>query len=379
MTERVDCVVIGAGVVGLATARALAMTGRDVLIVEAADAYGTEVSARNSEVIHAGLYYPPGSHKAAMCVRGNALLYAYCEERGIPHRRLGKLIVAVDATQRAALQAIEDNARACGVRSLVPVDADGAADLEPAIACAAALYSPNSGIVDSHALMTSLLGDAEAAGATLALASRVVGGASTTDGIRLHVASGATGAEPPTQTIDVVARVVVNAAGLDATDVARAIDGMRSDSIPRTYRVKGNYFSLDGRSPFAHLVYPLPDDSSLGVHCTLDLGGQARFGPDVQWPVDDAEPDLAVDETRRAAFVDAVARYWPAVRDATLSPAYAGLRPRITGRGEPLADFDFCGPARHGIAGLVHLFGIESPGLTSSLAIAEHVVDLVGS
>ncbi len=369
MTDRLDCVVIGAGVVGLATARALASHGRDVVIVEAADAIGTGVSSRNSEVIHAGLYYPPGSHKARLCVRGNALLHAYCVDRHIPHRRIGKLIVATDAVQVPALEAIAANALACGVTTLERLDAGQAAALEPEVACVAALWSPDTGIVDAHALMTSLLGDAEASGATLALASRVVRGKADDGGVRLSVATeGATA--------DVVANLVVNCAGLDATGVAATFDGMPASAVPQTRRVKGNYFSLDGRSPFQHLIYPLPDAGSLGVHCTLDLAGRARFGPDVEWPRGDEEPDVSVDPARRDGFVRSIARYWPAVRSAGLSPAYAGLRPRITGQGEPLADFVFSGPEQHGIDGLIHLFGIESPGLTSSLAIAEHVVSM---
>ena len=367
MTEHVDCVVIGAGIIGLAVARALALARREVVIVEAEAAIGTGISARNSEVIHAGIYYAPESLKARLCIRGKALLYAYCEEHHVPHRRIGKLIVATDDAQRGALDRTLANARVCGMHEIETIDASRVAMLEPAIRCVAALWSPNTGIVDSHALMLALLADAEAGGAALALSSRVVGGAIGDRGIVLRTAS------PHADEFALEARLVVNCAGLDAPRVARAIDGVPAESIPAYRLAKGNYFSLAGRSPFTHLIYPVPEPGGLGVHVTLDLGGQAKFGPDVEWLHPDAPADFHVDPHRRHAFADAIRRYWPKLPDDALAPAYAGIRPKLSGHGDAPADFAITGPAAHGVAGLVNLFGIESPGLTSSLAIAEHV------
>lgn len=355
--ERVECVVIGAGVVGLAVARALAQAGREVVIVEAEPAMGLHASSRNSEVIHAGLYYPAGSLKARLCVAGRDALYHYCAERAIPHRRLGKLIVASRESQLARLDALEAQARANGVADIRRLTASEARALEPALDCAAALLSPSTGIVDSHALMLSLLADAEAAGAQLALASPVEGGEVTPDGVALRVAGMA-----------LLAKRVVNAAGLFAPDVARAIAGLRADSIPQARYARGVYFSLQGRAPFSRLVYPLPEAGGLGSHLTLDLAGQARFGPDVEW-VDGV--DYRVDPARADAFYRAVRAWWPQLPDGALAPGYAGIRAKIAGPGEPDADFVIQGPAVHGAQGLVNLFGIESPGLTSCLAIAD--------
>ncbi|MBP4052318.1 NAD(P)/FAD-dependent oxidoreductase [Chromobacterium violaceum] len=355
--ERVECVVIGAGVVGLAVARALAQAGREVVIVEAEPAMGLHASSRNSEVIHAGLYYPAGSLKARLCVAGRDALYRYCAERAIPHRRLGKLIVASRESQLAKLAALEAQARANGVADIRRLTASEARALEPALDCAAALLSPSTGIVDSHALMLSLLADAEAAGAQLALASPVEGGEVTPDGVALRVAGMA-----------LLAKRVVNAAGLFAPDVARAIAGLRADSIPPARYARGVYFSLQGRAPFSRLVYPLPEAGGLGSHLTLDLAGQARFGPDVEW-VDGV--DYRVDPARADAFYRAVRAWWPQLPDGALAPGYAGIRAKIAGPGEPDADFVIQGPAVHGAPGLVNLFGIESPGLTSCLAIAD--------
>ncbi|OVE48154.1 NAD(P)/FAD-dependent oxidoreductase [Chromobacterium violaceum] len=355
--ERVECVVIGAGVVGLAVARALAQAGREVVIVEAEPAMGLHASSRNSEVIHAGLYYPAGSLKARLCVAGRDALYRYCAERAIPHRRLGKLIVASRESQLAKLAALEAQARANRVADIRRLTASEARALEPALDCAAALLSPSTGIVDSHALMLSLLADAEAAGAQLALASPVEGGEVTPDGVALRVASMA-----------LLAKRVVNAAGLFAPDVARAIAGLRADSIPQARYARGVYFSLQGRAPFSRLVYPLPEAGGLGSHLTLDLAGQARFGPDVEW-VDGV--DYRVDPARADAFYRAVRAWWPQLPDGALAPGYAGIRAKIAGPGEPDADFVIQGPAVHGAPGLVNLFGIESPGLTSCLAIAD--------
>ena len=373
MSERVDCAVVGAGVVGLAVARALARAGHEVVIVEAGHAIGTGISSRNSEVIHAGIHYAPGSLKARLCVRGKELLYGYCAERHVPHRRIGKLVVATDDAQRGALDHVLATARASGVDDLEALDPSQVAKLEPAIRCVAALWSPSTGILDSHALMLALLADAEAAGATLALSSRVVGGAARPDGVELRVATSQ--GEP----FVLDARLAVNCASLHATRVASAIDGVPAASIPVVHYAKGNYFSLAGRSPFTHLIYPLPEASGLGVHVTPDLGGQAKFGPDVEWLAPGAPLDFDVDPGRARVFVDVIRRYWPALPDDVLAPAYAGIRPKLSGPGDPAADFVIAGPDEHGVAGLINLFGIDSPGLTSSLAIAEYVASLAAA
>ncbi len=371
MTERVDCVVIGAGVVGLAVARAVAMTGRDVLIVEGAHAIGTGISSRNSEVIHAGIHYAPGSLKARLCVRGKALMYAFCEQRHVPHRRIGKLVVATDAAQRDALAHVLVNGRASGVDDLEAMDAAAVAAIEPAVACVGAVWCPSTGIVDSHALMLALLADAEAHGATLALSSRIDGGAVAVDGIALN------GTTDGDEAFDLHASLVVNCAGLGATRIAGGIDGLPRTSIPTIHLAKGNYFSLTGHAPFRHLIYPLPEPGGLGVHVTPDLAGQVKFGPDVEWLVPDAPIDYTVDEARLGQFADTIRRYWPALPDNALSPAYSGIRPKLSGRGDPAADFMIAGPEHHGVPGLINLFGIDSPGLTSSLAIGEHVAAMI--
>jgi len=371
MTERIDCVVIGAGVVGLAVARALAKAGRDVTIVEAANAIGTGISSRNSEVIHAGIHYAPGSLKARLCVRGKELMYAFCAERHVAHRRIGKLVVATDDAQLGKLAHVIDNARDSGVDDLEPIDAAEAARREPAVSCVAAVWCPSTGIVDSHALMLALLADAEAHGATLALSSRIDGGTVVDDGIALRVASAGE------ETLTLTASLVVNCASLDATRIARAIDGLPAAGIPTIHLAKGSYFSLTGRSPFRHLIYPLPEPGGLGVHVTPDLGGQAKFGPDVEWLPPDAPLDFTVDPARADSFYAVVRRYWPALPDGALAPSYAGIRPKLSGPRDPAADFMIAGPAEHGVSGLVNLFGIDSPGLTSSMAIGEHVAALV--
>ncbi|SOY58137.1 NAD(P)/FAD-dependent oxidoreductase [Cupriavidus taiwanensis] len=362
--ETVDCVVIGAGVVGLAVARALALQGREVIILEAENAFGTITSARNSEVIHAGIYYPAGSLKAQLCVRGKAMLYDYCASRHVAHQRCGKLIVATSEAQVATLEGIRAKAAANGVDDLRLIGRAEAQSLEPQLQCHAALLSPSTGIVDSHGLMTALLGDAENAGAMLAVQSPVLGGAVTADGIRLEI-----GAEDGSATT-LLARTVVNSAGLTAPELARRIDGMPEAHIPPQYYAKGCYFTLAGRAPFSRLIYPVPEAAGLGVHLTIDLGGQARFGPNVRW-IDEIE--YGVDASDADAFYDEVRRYWPGLADGALQPGYAGIRPKISGPHEAAADFRIDGPAVHGVPGLVHLFGIESPGLTSSLAIAERV------
>ncbi|MGE5087803.1 MAG: NAD(P)/FAD-dependent oxidoreductase [Candidatus Levyibacteriota bacterium] len=361
--DRVDSIVIGAGVVGLAVARELARASREVVVVEAAGAIGTVTSARNSEVVHAGIYYPPGSLKARLCVAGRERLYAYCAERGIAHRRVGKLIVATGGDQRPELERLATQARANGVDDLLPLERPAIAALEPALSCVAALHSPSTGIIDSHQYMLALEGDARDAGAVFAFGSPVVVGDLTAEGIGLVIG----GDEPMT----LCARSVVNCAGLDAPRVARSISGLPGISVPRAYLCKGNYFRLAGRSPFSRLVYPIPEAAGLGVHVTLDLGGQARFGPDVEWV---EAIDYAVDPARAERFYPAIRRYWPALPDGALLPDYAGMRPKIQAPGEPARDFVIEGPREHGVAGLVNLFGIESPGLTASLAIAEYAV-----
>jgi L-2-hydroxyglutarate oxidase LhgO len=360
--EQVDAVVVGAGVVGLAVARALALAGREVLVLEAADAFGTQTSARNSEVIHAGIYYPQGSLKSRLCVQGKELLYAYCAERGIAHQRCGKLIVATSAAQVDELRAIQRRAAANGVPDLRLLTHEEAQALEPQLACHAALLSPSTGIVDSHGLMLSLLGDAENAGAVLAVHSEVkrlaAQSGNTPGAIKVIVGD---------EHVELLARTVVNAAGLQAPLLAARTQGLDARHVPTAHYAKGNYFTLAGRAPFKRLIYPVPEPGGLGVHLTLDLGGQARFGPDVQW-VDNAD-DYQVDPARADAFCAEVRRYWPGLPGGALQPGYAGIRPKIGGPGEPAADFLIQGPRQHGVPGLVNLFGIESPGLTSCLAI----------
>jgi L-2-hydroxyglutarate oxidase LhgO len=364
--ERVDAVVIGAGVVGLAVARALALAGREIVVLEAADGIGTETSSRNSEVIHAGIYYPPGSLKARFCVAGKIALYAYCAERGIPHRNCGKLLVATDEKQRPKLDAIKAQADANGVADLRLLSAAEARAMEPELRCIAAYYSPSTGIVDSHAFMLALQGDAEAHGAAIAFKSPLERGRVREQGIVLEVG----GAEP----MQVLARTVVNSAGLHAQRVAASIQGFPPPHVPPTYYAKGNYYSLVGRSPFSRLVYPMPNEAGLGVHITIDLGGQARFGPDVEWI---ERIDYDVDPRRADSFYAAIRDYWPGLKDGQLAPGYAGIRPKIVGPTGKAADFVVQGPREHGVSGLVNLFGIESPGLTAALAIADYVRDLL--
>ncbi|MCT8176283.1 NAD(P)/FAD-dependent oxidoreductase [Variovorax sp. CY25R-8] len=365
--DDLDCAVIGGGVVGLAVARALALAGREVMVLEAEGAIGTGTSSRNSEVIHAGIYYPQASLKARLCVEGKQLLYAYAEARGVPHRRCGKLIVATSAEQVAQLEAIRLKAAANGVDDLETISAAQAVALEPQLRCMAALVSPSTGIVDSHALMLSLLGDLENAGGMLALKSAVKRADLEEGGIVLTAQDGTR----------LRCRSVVNAAGLGAPDLARHFGGLATETVPTAYFAKGNYFTLSGRAPFGRLVYPVPEPGGLGVHLTIDLGGQAKFGPDVQWV--SSPDDLVVDPARGDAFYAEVRKYWPALPDGALIPGYAGMRPKISGPGDPAADFRIDGPRAHGVRGLVNLFGIESPGLTSSLAIGRHVADLLAA
>ena len=364
-TDTVDCVVVGAGVVGLAVARALALQGRDVLVLEAAHAIGTGTSSRNSEVIHAGLYYPTGSLKARLCVRGREMLYANCAQRGVPHRRCGKLLVATSRAELPGLESLRARAEANGVTDLQWLTREQARALEPALECVAALHSPSTGIVDSHAFMLALQGDLEHAGGVVALNSSLAQAHCASEAIELIAEDGTR----------LWARNVVNAAGLNAPALAARFAGLDAAHVPPAYYAKGNYFTLAGKAPFSRLIYPVPEAAGLGVHLTLDLGGQARFGPDVQW-VDSAD-DLLVDPVRGDAFYAEVRKYWPGLRDGALAPGYAGIRPKIQGPGAPAADFVIQGHHVHGVRGLVNLFGIESPGLTSALAIAEHVAALV--
>jgi L-2-hydroxyglutarate oxidase LhgO len=357
--EQVDCVVIGAGVVGLAIARQLAMAGREVLICEAEGQIGQHCSSRNSEVIHAGLYYPTGSLKARLCVQGRAMLYRYCAERHIPHQRIGKLLLANTAEDMPRLQDIAHRAVANGVDDLQWLDAAGVRALEPALHTHAALLSPSTGIIDSHALLQALLADAEAHGAQLACHSPLSRGRVLADGMELEIAG-----------ITIQARSVINAAGAWAPAVAASMAGVPRETIPTAHYARGVYFSLSGRSPFSRLIYPLPEAGGLGCHLTLDLAGQARFGPDVEW-IDSV--DYRLDPARAAAFYHSIRRWWPQLPDNALQPGYAGVRAKLAGPGEPDADFVIQGPAQHGVAGLINLYGIESPGLTSCLALAAMV------
>jgi L-2-hydroxyglutarate oxidase LhgO len=375
--DQVDIVVIGAGVVGLAVARALALAGREVMVIEKERGIGQGVSSRNSEVIHAGLSYPPGSLKAHLCVRGKSLLYAYCQERGVGYSQCGKLIVATDEAQHSALQAIQRMATANGVPTQW-LSAKEAMAMEPALHCTAALHSPSTGIIDSHALMLALQGDLEHAGGIVALGTRVLS-------VQLSATNSPVGhvilAQAATENIayELQAKVIINATSLHACALARRFEGLEAHHIPQEYFAKGNYYSLSGKAPFSRLIYPTTHGAWLGVHITLDLGGQAKFGPDLEWldTPDANKIDYAVDPARSSSFYAAVRRYWPALPDGVLQPSYSGVRPKIHGSEQKAPDFRIDGPLVHGIAGLVNLFGIESPGLTSSMAIGEMVRDLL--
>jgi L-2-hydroxyglutarate oxidase LhgO len=358
-----DTVVIGAGVIGLAVARALALVGREVLVLEADSAIGTGISSRSSEVIHAGLYYEPGSLKARTCLRGKHLLYDYCATKGIAHRRIGKLVVAAHLEQVDELEAILANARLCGVDDLKLLDPHRLALLEPEVRAEAALWSPSTGIVDSHALMLVLQADLEAAGGTVALNTRVEKGVMLADGCELRLAGDSQ--------FCVLARTCINAAGLDAAPLARRIEGLPPSTVPTVHLVRGHYFGYSGRTPFRHLVYPLPEAGGLGIHATLDLAGQLRFGPDSEY-LDTI--DYAFDETRRVKFARAIQGWYPDLDEHRLQPGYTGIRPRLAGPGEGFRDFLISGPGDHGVPGLINLYGIESPGLTACLSLAEEIV-----
>jgi L-2-hydroxyglutarate oxidase LhgO len=363
--ERIDCAVIGAGVVGLAIARALALAGREVVVLESQSAIGTGISSRNSEVIHAGMHYPTGSLKAQLCVAGNAMLRAFAASNNLAFRMVGKLIVAVDASEEKELAALYRQGCENKVEGLELISGADALRMEPEIRCTMALHSPNSGIIDVHGLMLALQGEAQAHGAVVALKTPVEGGHAGEDGVMLRI-----GGAEPTQ---IIAKTVVISAGLEACRLAGAF-GL--PSIPTPYLCKGNYFALSGKAPFQRLIYPLPENASLGLHYTCDLGGNGRFGPDAEWI--EAE-NYDVDPKRSEMFYRAIRRYWPGVTDRRLEPAYAGIRPKIHGPHERRADFRIDGPREHGVAGIVALYGIESPGLTSSLALADYVRDIAAS
>jgi L-2-hydroxyglutarate oxidase LhgO len=364
--DSVECLVIGAGVVGLAIARALARLGREVVVLEGERVIGSGASSRSSEVIHAGIYYPTGLDKTRLCVEGKAMLYAFCREYGVPHRRCGKILVATTEGEIGDLAAIKKQAEANGVTDLAWLGRDDARALEPALAVTKALLSPSTGIIDSHAFMLALEGDAERHGAMLALETPVDSGRAAGRGLIIE-----TGGSNPTQ---IAASIVVNSAGLGAQALARSIAGMPREKIPPLHLAKGNYFALAAPSPFSHLIYPIPAPGGLGVHLTLDIAGRARFGPDVEWI---EAIDYAVDPRRGDAFYAAVRSYWPDLPDGALQPDYSGIRPKIERPGGSSTDFLIQDQRAHGVAGLINLFGIESPGLTSSLAIADWVARIV--
>jgi L-2-hydroxyglutarate oxidase LhgO len=368
MSEQVDCVVIGAGVVGLAIARAFALRGREVIVLEAEESIGNHTSSRNSEVIHAGIYYPEGSLKARLCVQGKQLLYPYCRERGIPFDNCGKVLVATSEAEIPAVLGYIDKANANGVHDLRPISLDELRDLEPAVRAVAAVFSPSTGIIDSHALMLALQGDLENNGGAVVFLSPTLGGTVTREGIVLRVG----GSEP----MELACKTVINSAGLLAPQVARSIAGIPEHTIPPQYFAKGHYYTMSGKSPFRRLVYPMAGHGFLGVHVTVDLGGQARFGPDIEW-ID--RVDYSFNNAREPLFYAAIRQYYPALKDGALHPGYTGIRPKISGPAESAADFLIQGPSEHGVAGLVNLYGIESPGLTASLAIADYVVALAAT
>jgi L-2-hydroxyglutarate oxidase LhgO len=363
--DRVDVAIIGGGVIGLAVARAFALAGRDVVVLEAESTIGIHTSSRNSEVIHAGIYYKGGSAKALLCVRGKEALYAFCEAKNVPHARLGKIIVATRDEELPELERIRLHAAANGVTDLVYLDTREIRELEPDVIAVRGLLSPSTGIIDSHGLMSALRRDAESRDTHVVLSTPVTSGRVLDSGIELSFG----GSEPAT----VICNTVVNAAGLHAQQVAKTIRGLPEATIPPSHYAIGHYFVLGRKAPFRRLVYPIPVPGGLGIHVTLDLGGQARFGPDVSW-VDHI--DYAFDESRASSFYAAIRGYYPGLRDGDLEPGYTGIRPKLGPPGSPAADFVLQGPAVHGVPGLVNLYGIESPGLTASLAIAEDVVAL---
>ena len=366
MAETIDCAVIGAGVVGLAIARKLAITGREVVVLEAEEHFGTHTSSRNSEVIHAGIYYPTGSLKARLCFTGRNALYRYAGEHDVNHRRIGKVIVACDESELAGLEKYRKQAELNGCTDLRMLSGVELAELEPNVKAVAGFLSPSTGIIDAHGLMLAYLGDAETHGGALAVASPVTSGKVTREGIVLQVAS--------TEPMELLCNTVVNSAGFHAQAVARSIGGIPAETVPPTHYAIGHYYTLAGKSPFNRLVYPVARPDWLGVHVTIDLGGQVKFGPDFDW-ID--RIDYRFDESRESAFYAAIRRYYPGLPDGALHAGYTGIRPKIHGPSEPAPDFLIQGPREHGIRGLVNLYGIESPGLTSSLAIADYVNELL--
>ncbi len=366
MTERIECAVIGAGAIGLAIAREMARRGREVIVLEETDVIGSDTSSRNSEVVHAGIYYDKDSLKAKLCVEGREMLYDYFASHGIEHARCGKIIVAADAAQIPRLETLKAKGEANGVDDLELIDGAQALALEPNLNAAAALLSPSSGIMDSHRLMLAYQGDLEDRGGMVAFLSPVWGGRMENGSkvVQVH------GDEP----MELACDIVINSAGLGAQALSSSFEFVPPESIPPRYLAKGSYFTLTGRAPFSRLVYPVPEPGGLGVHLTLDLGGQARFGPDVEWV---ESIDYNVDPARADTFYAAIRTYWPDLRDGALQPGYAGVRPKVSAPGEPAADFIIQGPETHGVDGLVNLYGMESPGLTASLAIARHVAGLL--
>jgi L-2-hydroxyglutarate oxidase LhgO len=361
--EKADCIVIGAGVVGLAVARALALAGREVIVLEAGDCIGSGVSSRNSEVIHAGIYYPAGSLKAKLCVAGRKQLYAYCETHHVPCKPCGKYIVATDEQQQSKLQAILEKARVNGVDDMVLLDQEEMRRREPKIKCLSALLSPSTGLIDSHAYMLSLQADLEEAGGVVVFNAVVSGGAVINDVLELSVQSGDSSSQ-------LAATTVVNCAGLGGDKLAHTIAGIKRETLPTYSYAKGNYFTYAGKSPFSSLIYPVPNEYGLGIHVTHDMAGNLRFGPDVEW-VDELDYEVAPE--RCETFYEAIRSYWPELPDDSLLPAYSGIRPKINGKGLAAADFVIQGAGEHGVTGLINLFGIESPGLTASLALADYV------
>ena len=365
--EKVDCVVVGAGVIGLAVARALALAGREVIVLEARDCTGSEMSSRNSEVIHAGIYYPTGSLKARFCIQGRRQLYHYCDEHRVAYKRCGKFIIATSEQQQPQLQTILENARANGVDDLVAIDKTEIQRKEPQVQCISALWSPSTGIIDSHSYMLALQGDLEDAGGIIVFNTMVTGGTIANGSLQLTVLSDG-------NSLRMAANTIVNCAGLGGDKLAHAIDGIKRQTLPVYHYAKGNYFTYSGKSPFTSLIYPLPNEYGLGIHATHDMAGNLRFGPDVEW-ID--EIDYEVDPRRSEMFYEAIRSYWPDLMDKSLLPAYAGIRPKLNRLGSPAADFVIQDETEHGVAGLINLFGIESPGLTSSLALADHVSEML--
>ncbi|WP_420428640.1 NAD(P)/FAD-dependent oxidoreductase [Kordiimonas sp.] len=363
--EQVECIVIGAGVVGIAVARQLAEQGREVLLLDGESSFGTQTSSRNSEVIHAGIYYPENSLKAYHCVRGRDALYQYCKDRGVPFRQCGKLIVATSEVQRPVLEQLIAHAKAVGVHDLALLSAADVHDLEPAANAIAGILSPSTGIIDSHSFMLTMIGEFESLGGTVAYQTPVLSGHAADGLITLNTGG--------PDAFSIAAKTVVICCGLGATHLAATIRGLPAHLVPTLYYAKGNYFTYQGKVPFSHLIYPVPEPGGLGIHLTLDLANQARFGPDVEWM---EEPDFEVNASRQTAFHEAICHYWPDAEKDRLTPSFAGIRPKITAPGDPAGDFVISGPADHGVQGLYNLFGIESPGLTSSLSLANTIATM---